>query len=83
MTWLEYQDWEEGATAILVVGGVLYTIGLISVLIGHFTTMLMCFAAAGTPMVVGSWIRYAVRRKRERRAARDKALKGLGNAHQA
>ena len=83
VTWLKHQDWEEGATAILVIGGTLYTIMLISVLIGHFTTMLGCFAASGAPMAVGSWLRYVMRRSRERQEARNRALKGLGDDESA
>jgi hypothetical protein len=79
VTWLEFQEWEEGATALLVVVGVGYTISLIAVLIGHFTILLWCFAASGTPMVVGSWIRYATRREQERQEARNQALERLGN----
>ena len=79
VTWLEYEDWEEGATALLVVVGVGYTICMISVLIGHFDTMLWCFAASGTPMAVGSWIRYVQQRARERKEATDCALENLPN----
>lgn len=77
VTWLEYEDWEEGATAILVVIGVGYTICLISALIGHLGTMFWCFAVAGGPMVAGSWLRYARRRAQERNEARKEALKRL------
>jgi hypothetical protein len=77
VTWLEHQDWEEGATALLVAIGVGYTILLISMLIGCLDVQFWCFAASGTPMAVGSWIRYAMRRKRERQEATGKALKGL------
>ena len=81
VTWLEVQDWEEGATALLVVIGVGYTIFTISVLIGHFDTLLWCFAASGAPMVAGSWIRYAKQRAQERKDARDCALENLHNGH--
>ena len=81
MTWLEYQDWEEGATALLVVIGVAYTILAASLLIGHFNTMLWCFAASGAPMAVGSWVRYAQRRARERKNAHDCAREILHNGH--
>ena len=77
VTWLEFQDWEEGATALLVVFGVGYTILTISVLIGHFNVLLWGFAASGTPMVMGSWIRYARQRAQERKDARDCALENL------
>jgi len=77
VTWLEFQDWEEGATALLVVFGVGYTIFAISVLIGNFDVLLWGFAASGTPMVMGSWIRYARQRAQERKGARDCALENL------
>ena len=81
VTWLEFQDWEEGATALLVVFGVGYTILTISVLIGHFDVLLWGFAASGTPMVMGSWIRYARQRAQERKDARDCALENLHDDH--
>ena len=79
VTWLEFQDWEEGATALLVVFGVGYTILAISVLIGNFDVLLWGFAASGTPMVVGSWIRYARQRAQERKGAHDCAMENLHN----
>lgn len=77
VTWLEFQDWEEGATALLVVIGVGYTIFAISVLIGHFYTLFWFFAASGAPMVAGSWIRYVQQRARERKNAHDCAMENL------
>jgi len=77
ITWLEFQDWEEGATAALVIIGDAYVILLISMLIGHLGTMLWCFAAAGAPMAAGSWIRYAKQRARERKDAHDCAMENL------
>jgi len=81
VTWLEFQDWEEGATALLVVFGVGYTIFAISILIGNFDVLLWCFAASGAPMVMGSWIRYARQRAQERKDARDCALENLHDDH--
>ena len=79
ITWLEVQDWEEGATALLVVMGVGYTIFAISLLIGNFDVLLWCFAASGAPMVVGSWIRYVKQRAQERKGATNCALENLDN----
>jgi len=79
VTWLEVQDWEEGATALLVVIGVGYTIFAISLLIGNFEVLLWCFAASGAPMVAGSWVRYAKQRAQERKGANDCALENLDN----
>ena len=81
VTWLEFQDWEEGATALLVVFGVGYTIFAISVLIGNFDVLLWGFAASGAPMVTGSWIRYVKQRAQERKDARDCALENLHDDH--
>ena len=49
-----------GVTAWLVVGGVLWTLFGVLMLEGIkvFTTVLLCFVASGTPMVVGSMRRY-------------------------
>ena len=81
VTWLEVQDWEEGATALLVVMGVGYTIFAISLLIGNFDVLLWGFAASGAPMVTGSWIRYVRQRTQERKDARDCALENLHDDH--
>lgn len=49
-----------GVTAWLVVGGVLWTLFGVLILTGidTFLTVLLCFIASGTPMVIGSMARY-------------------------
>ena len=81
--WLEKHGFEEGYTAILVVGGVLVTLLASIPMIGvqMFLTMLICFSASGVPMVWGSWQRYCKRRKQERELARQEALERLHNGY--
>jgi len=81
--WLERQGFEEGYTAILVVGGVLITLLASIPMVGGqiFLTMLICFSASGAPMVFGSWRRYCDRRNRERELARQDALERLRNGY--
>jgi len=81
--WLEKHGFEEGYTAILVVGGVLITLLASIPLTGieAFLTLLVCFSASGFPMVLGSWRRYCDRRKQERELARQEALERLRNGY--
>lgn len=78
--WLEQHGFEEGYTAILVVGGVLVTLLASIPLVGveTFLTVLAYFAVSGLPMVLGSWQRYCKRRNQEREQARLEALGALG-----
>jgi len=67
---------QEGFTSLLVVIGVFVTIigaGLLNVFIwwNSFFIDLIAFAASGTPMIVGSIVRYMVERERVRKALHD------------
>ena len=78
VAWLEHKGYDEGYTSLLVVGGVLVTLAASALLVGWYNALLvlLCFAASGLPMILGSLARYA----RARRAALDHALaeiKGL------
>jgi uncharacterized membrane protein len=68
VAWLENQEGEEGYTAFLVVGGTLVTLAGAAVLVGLEAALvvLACFAASGTPMVLGSAWRYIQERQKDR-----------------
>lgn len=69
--WLARRGYLEGYTALLVIGGVLITL-LINTLLYHqdpLTDLLLelgGFAASGTPMVINDWLDYAKARERQR-----------------
>lgn len=58
---------ERGATAWLVVGGVLVTLAGAGLIVGFETTwvVLLLFGASGLPMIIGAWKRYTDERKAE------------------
>jgi len=68
VAWIEDRGYDEGFTAILVVGGVGVTlIGVAFVDWQAALTSFVAFCASGLPMVVGSLLRYAKRRERRQR----------------
>jgi hypothetical protein len=68
----------EGYTALLVVVGVLVTLGGVAVVSWQAALLaLMCFAASGAPMVVGDIVHYTNQREREMRQIREAALRRL------
>lgn len=71
--WVERQGWLDGFTALAVVVGVGVTLLAAGILIGFedVLVVLVCFAASGAPMVLGSWWRYVNRRSQERVDIRD------------
>ena len=75
--YLERSGRDRGYTAFLVVGGTLVTVAGSAVVIGVTAAgfVLLCFAASGLPMVIGSGWRHVQARAAEedelRRAARE------------
>jgi hypothetical protein len=59
---------KEGFTSLLVVAGVLVTLGGAALVIGlpAALVVLVCFGASGLPMVIGDVAGYVSRRERER-----------------
>lgn len=59
--WLERDDRDRGFTSLLVVGGVIVTLGGAAMLVGWelILVLALCFTASGTPMIIGSLARYA------------------------
>ena len=57
-----------GVTSWLVVGGVLWTIFGIGILLGvrDMIVVMLCFMASGSPMIAGSMLRYWRERERVR-----------------
>ena len=79
VSWLEARDFEEGYTALLVVGGVGYTIlsAIPAIGVDNFLELLWRFAATGAPMVCGSWARHVRQRARERQQIRREVKDGF------
>ena len=77
--WLERHGYDHGYTALLVVGGVGVTVLASAILIGWSDALrvLACFAASGTPMVIGSVWRYATERTEEEKALLNAAREEL------
>lgn len=67
VTWLSRRGWKKGATAGLVVIGVLVTLFLSVPLTGLVCAIKIgaLFLATGWPMIVGDWVRYAIARQDE------------------
>ena len=57
-----------GVTSWLVVGGVLWTVFGIGILLGvqDMIVVMLCFMASGSPMIAGSMLRYLRERERVR-----------------
>jgi hypothetical protein len=67
VAWLERQGHDRGYTAFLVVGGTLVTLGGLWAVTDLDTAILaiICFAASGLPMILGSVWRHMVERASE------------------
>ncbi len=64
VTWLERNGYDEGYTALLVVGGVLVTLGGVAAVDWRAALLgLGAFASSGFWMVIGSWWRHVQRRR--------------------
>lgn len=79
VSWLERKGWSRGGTSLLVVCGTLVTLAAASVVIGIDDVLLMLglFAASGTPMIVGSLVRYILARAENERKLEELARKLL------
>lgn len=66
VAWLNRTGRGEGYTSFLVVGGVLVTIALSSLLIGlaHTLIIILIFICTGLPMIIGDVYRYTEARRR-------------------
>jgi hypothetical protein len=65
VAWMERNGYDEGYTAIMVVVGVLVTLGGLAMVDWRAAALtVVAFACSGTPMVLGSWWRHAQARKR-------------------
>jgi hypothetical protein len=81
--WLEKDGRHEGYVAILVVGGVLATLGGLAVLRGFEIAVYVAllFVASGTPMILGSIARYMNKRAEDERRSKEDicaSLEGWG-----
>ena len=64
VAYLEVKGYMEGYTSLAVAFGVLVTLAFVALLDWKVALMtLACFAASGTPMIVGSISRYVKRRE--------------------
>jgi len=71
VAWLEAQGYDEGYTALLVVGGVLVTLGGVALVDWQAAALtLAAFMLSGTPMVLGGWWRHVRARKHAQDALR-------------
>lgn len=76
VAWLKRQRYDEGYTALLVVGGVGLTLAGIGLLSMEAALVVLgAFAASGFWMVVGSVWRHMRRRARSQQAIRDEAAR--------
>jgi hypothetical protein len=72
VAYLERKHLEEGYVSLLVVFGVLVTLVGVAI-INQMSALLalLAFSASGTPMIVGSLIRYALARQKANETLRD------------
>lgn len=82
ISWLEKNGRAEGYTALLVVGGVLFSLALAGLFIGleAFLVSLLIFTLTGTPVALGSFWRHTEERKRAEEGTREiiEELRGSG-----
>lgn len=80
VAWMERNGYDEGYTALLVVGGVLATLAGLAVLRGLESAVYMAllFVASGTPMIIGSMARHARQRAKDEQRAREDVQRILG-----
>lgn len=79
VAWLEREGRDRGFTALLVVIGVLITLVGYACIIGikHALLAFFCFAASGTPMIIGSVWRYSQHRRQAESTAESAAIEAL------
>lgn len=69
VAWLEHKGYIEGYLSLIVALGVAVTLGGVAILsIQAALIALFCFAASGTPMIIGSIWRYLQKREAEKYA---------------
>lgn len=67
VAWAERRGYTEGYMSLIVACGVLVTLGGVAILsVPAALTALAAFVASGTPMIIGSIVRYVQRRAAER-----------------
>jgi predicted membrane channel-forming protein YqfA (hemolysin III family) len=72
VSWAARRGYKEGFTSIFVAGGVMMVLIALSILsIQMAVVTMLLFVAAGTPMIVGSIVRYVTRREASQRALVD------------
>lgn len=75
VAWLERRGYDEGYTAILVVGGTLITLAGVAVVDWQAAALTLgAFACSGFWMVVGSWWRHVRARRAGQEAQREDLL---------
>jgi hypothetical protein len=69
--WLEQHDYQHGFVSLLVVAGVLVTLAGAALIVGLPAALWVaaCFVCSGTPMIIGSIVRYVRRRADNARQA--------------
>jgi hypothetical protein len=78
VAWLERHGYDEGYTAMLVVGGSLATLAGVAVINWRAAALALgAFASSGFWMVVGSWWRHVRRRQRSQEALLDDGTTGM------
>lgn len=78
--WLERNGYDEGYTAMLVVGGVLVTLAGVAFVDWRAALLALgAFVCSGLPMVIGSWWRHVQRRKQGLEAQRQGVLDDQGS----
>ncbi|GAP10587.1 hypothetical protein BECAL_01760 [Bellilinea caldifistulae] len=72
VAWLERRGYTEGFLSLIVAFGVAMTLAGVAILSIHAALLtLLAFVATGTPMIVGSIVRYLRRRDEAKRAMLD------------
>lgn len=69
VAWLERRGYAEGFLSLIVAFGVVVTLAAVAILSIHAALLtLLAFAASGTPMILGSIVRYLKARDEAKRA---------------
>lgn len=77
VAWLERRGYSRGMTSLLVVAGVVVTVGMTAVINLAFALITAgAFIASGVPMIFGSLARYVIARERDLKSLRDEARNG-------
>lgn len=77
VAWLERSGYSKGMTSLLVVAGVVVTVGMTAVISLAFALITAgAFIASGTPMIIGSLARYVIRREKHLHELREEVRRG-------